>query len=136
MHIKNLLTQRMAGAGLAGILSLLVILHSLILLRIVPFEVVWGGRLKSVSEMVVFETISIAITLVMLTVAVAAGGYLTVRINRVAIRVALLIMLAVFLLNTIGNLLSTNRFEQMIFAPITLIASGLCMKLASVKKSE
>ena len=124
----------MAAAGLVGILSLFVILHSLILLRIVPFELVWGGRLKDVAEMITFETVSIVISLFMLAIAAAAGGYLKVKFNLVVVKVALWLMFAVFLLNAIGNLFSVSRFEQMVFAPLTLILLGLCLKLASAKK--
>jgi hypothetical protein len=132
--MKEFITQRMAAAGLIGILSMFVILHSLILLRIVPYEVVWGGRLKNVSEMISFETVAILISLLMLTVAAVAGGYVKTKLNPTVLKVALWLMAAVFILNTFGNLFSTSRFEQMVFAPLTLLLSALCLKLANAKK--
>ena len=36
----------------------LFIFHLLILSQIIPFEIVWGGKLKTTEEMYVFESIS------------------------------------------------------------------------------
>ena len=38
---------------------LATIFHIMILVRVIPYEITWGGRLKTVEEMFVFETISI-----------------------------------------------------------------------------
>jgi len=46
---------------LIGISVLATIFHLLILVRVIPYEITWGGRLKTVEEMYVFETISILI---------------------------------------------------------------------------
>lgn len=39
------------------------------MLSVIPFEIVWGGRLKDKSQMLAFETASVIINLFMLTVA-------------------------------------------------------------------
>ena len=48
-----------AQYGLVLILSVLLVFHFLILLKIVPYNIIWGGRLKSNKEMYRFETVSI-----------------------------------------------------------------------------
>ena len=36
-------------------------------------------------------------------------------------------MFDMFVLNTVGNLFSKNRFEKMIFTPVTILASVLSL---------
>jgi len=46
-----------------GLLIAVLLFHLSIILKIIPYEITWGGRLKNDSEMYVFETISIVINL-------------------------------------------------------------------------
>jgi len=46
---------------LIGICFLALGFHLLILLKIIPYEITWGGKLKNDNEMYVFEIISIII---------------------------------------------------------------------------
>jgi len=48
---------------LIGLLSLVIVFHILVLLQIIPYNIAWGGRLKTVQEMYVFEIVSIALNL-------------------------------------------------------------------------
>jgi hypothetical protein len=48
---------------LIGITVAALILHFLILLKIIPYDIAWGGRLQSDQEMYTFETFSIIISL-------------------------------------------------------------------------
>jgi hypothetical protein len=43
------------------LLSAVVIFHILVLIQIIPYQIVWAGRLNSIAEMQRFETISILI---------------------------------------------------------------------------
>lgn len=43
----------------------ILLFHSSIILKIVPYEITWGGRLKNDSEMYVFEIISILLNLIL-----------------------------------------------------------------------
>ena len=47
--------------GLLILLSLFLIWHFIILLKLIPYNLVWGGRLKSDKEMYRFEIFSILI---------------------------------------------------------------------------
>ncbi len=42
-------------------------------------------------------------------------------IGRTILRVALWLMAVLFLLNTVGNVFSNDRLEQMLFTPVTLL---------------
>jgi hypothetical protein len=42
-----------------GLLSGVIVFHILIIIKIIPYEIVWSGRLKSTNEMYVFECVSL-----------------------------------------------------------------------------
>jgi hypothetical protein len=104
-----------------------------VILNVIPIGVVWGGTMKDRSQMLTFETVSIIINILMLTVAAIKAGYLKISINQVTVRVILWIMFAVFVMNTLGNLLSDNQFEKIVFTPVTLILSIFSLRLAIIK---
>ncbi|MDX5346669.1 MAG: hypothetical protein LPJ89_11350 [Hymenobacteraceae bacterium] len=131
--MNSLVSEKLAQKGLIIILTLFCVLHILILLQVIPFEMVWGGRLTDVNQMRVFETVSLAVNMGMLAVVCIQAGYLQVRVSPVLVRVVLWLMFGIFLLNTIGNLLSDNSFERYAFTPFTLLMAVLCLKLARSK---
>jgi hypothetical protein len=134
--MDNFDTKRIATYGLLIILSLFVIFHLLILLRVIPFEMVWGGRLKNASQMLSFETVSIVINLIMLAGVGVYAGILQVKINPMVIKAGFGIMFVLFLLNTIGNLSSENEWEKMVFTPLTLLLSLFSLRLALSKEQK
>ncbi|HEY1115294.1 MAG TPA: hypothetical protein VGE66_17100 [Chitinophagaceae bacterium] len=132
--MNRLITERLALLTIATILSLIVLFHLLILTGVMPFDIVWGGRLSSREQMLRFETLSIALNLLMLAVVGARAGIIGRNIPPRLITIALWIMAVLFGLNTVGNLLSQNALERMIFTPLTLILSILCFRLATGKR--
>ncbi len=131
--MRRLITEKFAIGGLITLLTMLVVVHVLILLRVIPYEMVWGGRLQDVSEMRRFEAVSIVVTLLMLVVVAVRGRFLNIKINPMILHAALWAMFGLFLLNTLGNLLSNHFFEKWVFAPTTSILSLFCLRLASTK---
>jgi hypothetical protein len=104
-----------------------------VILNIIPFGVVWGGTMKDKSQMLTFETVSIIINILMLAVAGIKAGYLKIGISQVVVRVILWIMSALFVMNTLGNLLSDNQFEKIVFTPVTVILSIFSLRVAIIK---
>ncbi|WP_303311908.1 hypothetical protein [Hymenobacter sp. BT730] len=133
--MKLLLTERFTAYALLLLIALTLMFHALIITGVIPFGIVWGGRMKDQAQMLTFETISVAINLVMLGVVAVKAGLLEVRIHPGLIKTALWIMFGLFLLNTLGNLLSKNEVEKMIFTPITLLLSLFSLRLALGKSS-
>lgn len=127
--MKQLISERLAVNSILIILSLIVLFHLSILLELIPFEMVWGGRLKDAAQMRRFETISIIANLVMLAIVAIRGGLLKVRLSRMVPTIALWVMCVLFVLNTLGNLASTNQWERLIFTPLTLVLALLCLRL-------
>ena len=127
-------TRRFAINGLLTILSLVVVFHLLVMTGVVPYGIVWGGNLKEYSQMLTFEAVSIVLNLVMLAVVAVYAGMLKVKVNPLLIRIAIWIMFALFLINTVGNIFSKNEMERIIFTPITLVLSIFCLRLATSQK--
>jgi len=120
----------LASRSLMIIFALTIGFHLCVLFGVIPFDMVWGGRLQSEAEMRSFEIISIMLNLLMMLVVAIRSKILSFRINAWVIRILLWVMTGLFLLNTIGNLMSVNKTEQLIFTPITLLLSVLCLRLA------
>lgn len=103
---------------------LATVFHLLILIKLIPFEITWGGRLKSVEEMYVFESLSILINSFFVFVLLQKAAYVRYYFGRKAVSVILWIFFVIFVLNTIGNVLAKMFFEK-IFSIITLISATL-----------
>jgi hypothetical protein len=104
------------------------------MLGVIPFEIVWGGRLTSRSQMLRSETVSVIVNLIMIAVVAIKANVLNVELPQIFIKVILWLMFLLFLLNTLGNVFSLNKFEQLVFTPVTLILSLLSLRLALEKK--
>lgn len=121
---------QVAQYGSIIMLSAVLIFHFLVLFKIIPYSIVWGGRLKSDKQMYRFEVVSIFTNLFFLAVVAAYSGILFSDIPASIITILLWIMAALFALNTFGNLLSKNKWEKIIFTPMTLILTIFCITLA------
>ena len=119
-----------AQFGLLILLSLFLVLHFIILLKLIPYNLVWGGRLKSDKEMVRFEIFSILINTLFVIVILVQGSFLTIDIPKKIITYTLWLMIGLFLLNTLGNLTSKNKLEQRLFTPITILLAIFSLILA------
>lgn len=122
--------ERLAIYGTLTILALTVLFHLLVLAGVVPYEMVWGGRLTSVDEMRQFETISILLNLLMAVVVAIRADLLRLPIHRMVPRGILWAMAVLFALNTVGNIASLNTMEAIIFTPVTLVLCVFSVKLA------
>ncbi len=119
-----------AQFGMLILLSLMLILHFVIMLKIVPYKIVWGGRLKSDKEMYRFEILSIVLTVLFITVILAAANFAAIEIPKKIITYALWIMAGLFCLNTIGNTVSGNGIERRLFTPVSLLLAIFSFTLA------
>ncbi len=109
------------------------IFHLLIIVKLIPYDIAWGGRLASDNEMYTFETISIFINLLLILILLIKGSYLKVQLNKKTVNTLLLIYFFIFILNTIGNILAHTTFEKM-FSVLTLIFAILIRKILMNKE--
>lgn len=114
---------------LVGLLSLVIVFHILILVKIIPFDIAWGGRLKSEQEMYVFESISIALNLFLIWIL----SLKMKNIKRKMVNIILWIFFVIFFLNTIGNLFAHTTIEKF-FSILTLIFTILILRILMKNK--
>jgi hypothetical protein len=123
----------MSGRIIILITALVIFYHFLILFSIVPYELTWGGKLKSYNQMIVFETISIVINCLIILVVFIKLGFIKRLQSSKLIKFVLWFFVLLFALNTIGNLFAENVLEKLIFTPITLVLSLLFCRLVIEK---
>jgi hypothetical protein len=70
----------------------------------------------------------------MIAVVAIKANVLNVELPQIFIKVILWLMVFLFLLNTLGNVFSLNKFEQLVFTAFTLIVSLLSLRLVLEKK--
>ena len=118
------MTPKLAINIMLGLITLVTLFHLAILIKIIPYEITWGGRLKNDSEMYVFETISIMINIFLALVLLIKGERLPSFIPMKVVNIILWVFLILFGLNTIGNVFAKTLFEK-ILAIVTLSFSYL-----------
>jgi hypothetical protein len=106
------------------LLVAVMLFHMSILLKITPYEITWGGRLKNDFEMYVFETLSMIINLFLFLILLIKGRFIKEWIPLKVVHVVLWFFFVLFVLNTIGNVLAETTFEKF-FAVLTLALSFL-----------
>lgn len=114
---------------LVGLISLVIIFHILILVKIVPFGIAWGGRLKSEKEMYVFESISTALNLFLIWILSLKSK----NVKSKLIDFTLWSFFVIFSLNTIGNLVAHTNLEKY-FSILTLIFALLLLRILTKRK--
>jgi hypothetical protein len=132
MHTK--ISHKIASTGIMLILLATIFFHWLVLFEIIPYEIVWGGRLNNQSEMIKFELVSILLNVLMLCIVAIQAKVIKLRIHPIVLKIALWLMVFIFAMNTIGNILSLNDMERYIFTPITLLLTIFSFILASKKR--
>jgi hypothetical protein len=88
------------------------IFHVLVLFQIIPFNVVWGGNIKSISEMYILEGVALIIMLFIGAVLSMKSRLVKPIFTDKNINIILLVFAVFFMLNTIGNLLAETIIEK------------------------
>lgn len=132
--MNKLISAKWAGNLLLGSLGLLAAFHVLVLFGVVPADIVWGGAFQdSRSGLLTFEFISLVVTLLFAVIVAAKAGYLEVMKFKQAINIGAWLVFAILILSMVGNLASAVSFENLVFAPITVILAFCAYRLAIEK---
>ena len=118
---------------LLWLIAAVSLFHLTILIKIIPYEITWGGKLKNDAEMYLFESISILINLFLGFVLLIKGEYVLRLIPLRVVNVILWIFLFIFGLNTLGNILAATLFEKSL-SLLTLVFTFLLWNV--LKKSK
>ena len=131
--MKKFISAKLAGDIVIVLMILMIILHILVMLGIVPYNIVWGDQIKDDTSLIRFEIFALVVTFIFLAAILLKTGYLKFAKLRKISNIAVWIIFAYFLLNTLGNLLSGITLEKLIFMPVTIILSILIFRTAIEK---
>jgi hypothetical protein len=115
-----------------GLLSMVVIFHTCIILKVIPYNIAWGGRLTNDKEMYVFEAFSMVMNIFLAWLLLMKGGYVRFTISEKAVNIILWFFFVMFILNTIGNLFAKTNFEKG-FTLLTGLSAILIWKIVKGK---
>ena len=131
--MKKIISESAAAKSLLALLSAIMLFHVLVIINVIPYGIIWGGRIRNRRELINLELISIIVNAIMIFVVLIRTGMVGFSIRRRWMRLLFWMMFAFFLLNTLGNLVSLNQVEKFIFTPITLFLSFCSLRLALAK---
>ena len=131
--MKNLISIRLASNIIITINTIALLMHVLILLNILPYDFVWGGRLKSEGDLIIFESISIVLQTLFISIITVKAGYVFKGKFKRTVNVGTWVMFGLMVLNTIGNLASNSGLETMVMTPLTIVLALLVFRLAIEK---
>ena len=118
------MTSRLAIKLMLWLIGAVLLLHSAILVKIIPYEVTWGGRLESDAEMYVFEAVSVLTNLFLAFLLLIKEKYLSSFIPMKVVNILLWAFLILFGINTLGNIFAETLFEKSL-SLLTLIFTYL-----------
>jgi hypothetical protein len=95
-----------------GLLHAVILFHICIILKIIPYDIAWGGRLTNDAEMYVFETISILINVFLSIILLMKDNIIKYKFSDKVINAILWTFFAIFILNTVGNIFAKTIFEK------------------------
>ena len=107
--------------------------HLTILIKIIPYEITWGGKLKNDAEMYLFESISILTNLFLGYVLLIKGKFVSKLISTKVVNIILWVFLFIFGLNTLGYIFADTLFEKSL-SLLTLVFTFLLWNI--LKKSK
>jgi len=128
----NFISKQKSIKIMLVLLSIVMVFHVLVIIQIIPYTIVWAGKLKSYKDMYEFEGSSIFINLMLILILLARGQYIQLPVSQQFISIVLWLFVLLFALNTIGNLFAKTNFEKFVFTPLTFISSLLLFRI--VKK--
>jgi hypothetical protein len=100
----------------------------LIFLKVIPYDIAWGGRLSNDQEMYVFETVSIGINLLLGWVVLMKCDLVRFKFSTRIVNTVLWIFFVLFILNTVGNIVAVSNLEKS-FAVLTALSAFLIWKI-------
>jgi hypothetical protein len=122
----NSMHKTLAAKVMLALLTIITLFHTLVLIGIIPYTIVWAGKLSSIEEMYVFESISITINLFLAAVILQKFSYIKAVVKEPILDIVLWIFVVLFAVNTVGNLFSKSTLELILGTSLTLVSAVLC----------
>lgn len=132
--MNKLISPKWAGNLLLGALGLLAVFHALVLLRVLPASIVWGGAIEnSPQSLFPLEMISLVVTLLLAAMVAAKAGYIETTRFKSAVNLGVWFVFVILILSMLANFASGVSFENLIFAPIAVGLAFCAYRLAIEK---
>lgn len=127
---------RFALQAMMVLLSLVLVFHLLVLFGVLPYEIVWAGKLKNESDMRSFELVSLAVNAIILLVIWSKANPERIKVPAKTMSYMLWLIVFIFSMNTLGNLFAETKLEALVFTPFTFVSAVLCMRIALYKQDS
>lgn len=116
------------------IVSMYCVLHILILVQLIPYHIVWGGKIESIKTICFLEGVALVVMLFLGFIIAMKNKIIQPIFKHKTIKRILFVFAVFFILNTIGNLLAETVIEKMqaiiaLFLAITLFKSSKEMEV-------
>lgn len=131
--MKLKINSRGIGNVLLIALLVLLIIHILVLFGVVSPDIIWDTTITDKASVVISEWIAIFFILLFIFGILLKLNYLPMKGLRKSADSILWIMSLYYLLNIIGNFMSDNPIEKLVYAPLTLIMTLMALRLIFAK---
>ncbi len=118
-----------ASAFMIGLLTAVMIFHFTVIFGLIPYTMVWGGKLQSEQDMYFFEVVSLAVNLLLIMLLLQKRKLLRQHRERRPLNLMLWFFVVLFILNTVGNLLAETDLEKWAFTPLTALSAVLLFRI-------
>lgn len=137
--MKKLISFRFATNASLALFIIFTLFHLSVILGIIlfdyaPVDYLWGGRMQTSEELLIFEIFSLVVQIIAIFIVLLRAGFINNPALKTSARIAIWILFVLFLLNTIGNILAETWFERFM-GIITLILAVLMFRLAIEKNN-
>jgi len=109
-----------------------IIFHIFVILRVVPYTIVWGGRADD-KNYLILELVSLLVLATASFIIAGRAKYINVPKLDKFFYFGCWCLFAVFILNTLGNIVSPVPIERYFFSIITFVIALLMLRLISKK---
>ena len=118
------------GFLMAAVAAVFAVFHILVMLKVFPNNIIWGGRIKNENQIAVMELISIILIILAGTSGLLRGIKLSGGESSRIFAALMWVFAGVFLLNTVGNIFAESKIEKIAFTPVTLVMAYTSVRLA------
>lgn len=110
----------------------LTFFHLGILIKIIPYDITWGGRLENDQQMYAFEAFSLMLNLLFGLLLLVKAEKISLKLPQKLVNGGLWMFFGLFALNTVGNIIAETTFEKF----FTIVTVLFCVNLWVILRKE
>ena len=103
------------------VFSVLLVFHMAVIFKLIPYHLIWGGRLKNDRQMLKYEIVSFVVIAILWIFTVSDAGFLEVFETNNFRPYIYWGLALLFLFNTLGNVKSESKLEKTLFTLLTIL---------------